>query len=42
MLLPPEPGATAFVSNAHGAKDVEETLAAFERVLLHLHQEDLP
>lgn len=42
VLLPQEPRAPAFVSNAHGAKDVDETLAAFERVLLKLHQEDLP
>jgi len=42
VLLPPNSGATAFMSNAHGAKDVEETLAACERVLLRLHQEDLP
>ena len=37
-----EPGKAAFVSSAHGAKDVEETLAACEQVLLRLHQEDLP
>lgn len=42
VLLPHEPGGTAFVSSAHGAKDVEETLAAFERVLMKLHKEDLP
>jgi glutamate-1-semialdehyde 2,1-aminomutase len=42
VLLPPAPGGTAFVSAAHGAKDVEETLAACEQVLLRLHQEDLP
>jgi glutamate-1-semialdehyde 2,1-aminomutase len=40
ILLPREPGRTAFVSSTHGAKDVEETLAACEKVLLHLHQED--
>jgi glutamate-1-semialdehyde 2,1-aminomutase len=42
VLLPPEPGSPGFISNAHGAKDVDETLAVFERVLLRLHQEDLP
>jgi glutamate-1-semialdehyde 2,1-aminomutase len=42
VLLPQDPCVPAFVSNAHGAKDVDETLAACERVLLRLHQEDLP
>jgi glutamate-1-semialdehyde 2,1-aminomutase len=42
VLLPRLPGGAAFVSSAHGAKDVEETLATCERVLLRLHQEDLP
>ena len=42
ILLPPAPGGTAFVSSAHGAKDIEETLSACEQVLLRLHQEDLP
>lgn len=42
ILLPQVPQRTAFVSSAHGAKDVDETLAAFERVLLRMHQEDLP
>jgi glutamate-1-semialdehyde 2,1-aminomutase len=42
VLLPSRPGATAFISNAHGAKDVDETLAAVERVMMRLHQEDLP
>jgi glutamate-1-semialdehyde 2,1-aminomutase len=42
ILLPRQPGGAAFLSSAHGAKDVEETLAACERVLLRLHQEDLP
>lgn len=42
VLLPGEALTPAFVSSAHGAKDIEETLAAFERVLLRLHQEDLP
>jgi glutamate-1-semialdehyde 2,1-aminomutase len=42
VLLPRQPGGVAFVSSAHGAKDIEETLAAWERVLLRLHQEDLP
>jgi glutamate-1-semialdehyde 2,1-aminomutase len=41
VLLPPVTGGTAFVSSAHGAKDIEETLAACEQVLLRLHQEDL-
>ena len=42
VLLPANPGATAFVSSAHGGKDIEETLADCERVLMRLHQEDLP
>ncbi len=42
VLFPAEPGIPAFVSSAHGGKDIEETLGAFERVLLRLHQEDLP
>lgn len=42
ILLPREPGRAAFVSSTHGAKDVEETLAACEKVLLNLHQEDSP
>lgn len=42
VLLPHEPGQAAFVSSTHGAKDVEETLAACEKILLRLHQEDLP
>jgi glutamate-1-semialdehyde 2,1-aminomutase len=42
ILLPRKPGGAAFLSSAHGAKDVEETLEACERVLLRLHQEDLP
>ncbi len=42
VLLPARPGAAAFISNAHGAKDIDETLAAVERVMMRLHQEDLP
>ena len=42
VFLPPIPGTPAFVSSAHGGKDVDETLEAFERVLLRLHKEDLP
>jgi glutamate-1-semialdehyde 2,1-aminomutase len=42
VLLPPEPRSPAFLSHAHAGKDVEETLTAVERVLLKLHQEDLP
>ena len=42
ILFPPESGRAAFVSSTHGAKDIEETLAACERVFLRLHQEDLP
>ena len=41
VLLPREPGRAAFVSSTHGAKDVDETLAACEKVLLNLHQ-DVP
>ncbi|MCG6963870.1 MAG: aminotransferase class III-fold pyridoxal phosphate-dependent enzyme [Acidobacteria bacterium] len=42
VLIPSVPCGTAFLSNAHGVKEVEETLAACERVLLKLHQEDMP
>jgi len=42
VLLPQHPGRIAFVSSAHGAKDVDETLGACERVLMRLYQEDLP
>lgn len=42
VLLPPIHGGAGFVSAAHGAKDIEETLAAFERVLLRFFQEDQP
>ena len=42
VLFPPAQGGTGFVSSAHGAKDIEETLAAFEQVFLRFHQEDLP
>ena len=40
ILLPRQPGRAAFVSSTHGAKDIEETLASCEKVLLNLHQED--
>jgi glutamate-1-semialdehyde 2,1-aminomutase len=39
ILLPREPGRAAFVSSTHGGKDIEETLAACEKVLLSLHQD---
>jgi glutamate-1-semialdehyde 2,1-aminomutase len=42
VLIPPTSGGTGFVSSAHGAKDIEATLAAFEKVLLRFHREDLP
>ncbi len=42
VLFPPAQGGTGFVSSAHGAKDIEQTLVAFERVLLRFHKEDLP
>ncbi len=42
VLFPQGALTPAFVSSAHGAKDIEETLGVFERVLLRLHQEDLP
>ncbi len=42
ILFPPAIDIPAFVSSAHGAKDIEETVTAFEKVLLRLHQEDLP
>ena len=41
ILLPWEPGQAAFLSSTHRAKDVEETLEAFEKVLPSLRQEDL-
>jgi glutamate-1-semialdehyde 2,1-aminomutase len=42
ILLPRQPGGPAFVSSAHGGKDIDETLAACERVLSRLQEEDLP
>lgn len=42
VILPQVAGRPAYVSAAHGAKDVDETLEACERVLLRLHHEDLP
>ncbi len=42
VFFPVDPGTPSFVSSAHGGKDIEETLGAFERVLMKLHQEDLP
>ncbi len=42
VLFPPAQGGTGFVSSAHGAKDIEQTLSAFEQVLLRFHKEDLP
>jgi glutamate-1-semialdehyde 2,1-aminomutase len=42
VLLPWETARAAFLSSTHGAKDVEETLAVFEKVFLQLHQEELP
>jgi glutamate-1-semialdehyde 2,1-aminomutase len=40
VLFPREPGRAAFVSSTHGGKDIDETLAACEKVLLNAHQED--
>jgi glutamate-1-semialdehyde 2,1-aminomutase len=42
VLLPRQPARPAFLSSSHGAKEVDETLVACERVLMRLHQEDLP
>ncbi len=42
VLFPSYPGGIAFVCNAHGAKDVSETLEACERIFMRMHQEDLP
>lgn len=42
VLFPPRPETPACVSSAHGAKDIEEAVGGFERVLMRLHQEDLP
>jgi glutamate-1-semialdehyde 2,1-aminomutase len=42
VLLPRQPGGVSFVSSSHGGKDIEETLATCEAVLMRLHQEDLP
>lgn len=42
VLLPQAVGVPAFVSSAHGGKDIDETIDACERVLLRLHQEDMP
>jgi glutamate-1-semialdehyde 2,1-aminomutase len=40
ILLPREAGRAAFVSSTHGAKEIEETLAACEKALQNLHQQD--
>jgi glutamate-1-semialdehyde 2,1-aminomutase len=40
ILVPREPGRAAFVSSTHGAKDIEETLSACEKVLRNSRQED--
>ncbi|MCG6947439.1 MAG: aminotransferase class III-fold pyridoxal phosphate-dependent enzyme [Acidobacteria bacterium] len=40
ILVPREPGRAAFVSSTHGAKDIEETLAACEKALQNLEQVD--
>ncbi|MCU0304818.1 MAG: aminotransferase class III-fold pyridoxal phosphate-dependent enzyme [Thermoanaerobaculales bacterium] len=42
VLLPTVPGGTGFVSSAHGTKDIEETLGAFERALTKIQREDRP
>ena len=42
ILMPPEMGRAAFLSSTHGAKDIDVTLEACEKVLLNLHQEDIP
>lgn len=42
ILFPREQGRAGFLSSTHGAKDIDETLAACEKVLLKMHQEDLP
>ncbi|NOZ79884.1 MAG: aminotransferase class III-fold pyridoxal phosphate-dependent enzyme [Acidobacteria bacterium] len=42
VLLPARPSGTAFVSHAHSGKDIDDTLEACERVLMRLHEEDLP
>lgn len=42
VLFPSLPGRAGFLSSTHGAKDVDETLDACEKVLLQMRQEDLP
>jgi len=42
ILFPPDAGRAAFVSSSHGAKDIEETLSACERVFLQINQEAQP
>jgi glutamate-1-semialdehyde 2,1-aminomutase len=42
VLLPHRAARPAFLSSSHGVKEIEETLTACERVLMRLHQEDLP
>ena len=42
ILMPPEMGRAAFLSSTHGAKDIDVTLEACEKVFLNLHQEDIP
>jgi glutamate-1-semialdehyde 2,1-aminomutase len=40
ILVPREPGRASFISSTHGAKDIEETLAACEKVLRNSRQEE--
>lgn len=40
ILVPREPGRASFVSSTHGGKDIEETLAACEKVFQKSRQED--
>ena len=40
ILLPREAGQAAFISSTHGAKDIDETVAASEKVLLNLRRDD--
>jgi len=42
VLLPHRASGPAFVSHAHSGKEIEETLAACERVFMRFHEEDMP
>jgi glutamate-1-semialdehyde aminotransferase len=40
VLLPSRSAVTSFISHAHGVKDIEKVLAAFEITLRRMQKED--